>query len=150
MYRLTKWQRFWKLDVPSSAIGLVWNMMMSMGGGWFFLTASEAVTVFVKGKGVSESLPGMGSYMAAAVQKGSYGDVIIAIGVMVGVPVGVVFGRWLWDLFAHNIDVVPAPTVPVLSIVLIVLGAVVLANLVAAVPGVMAARTKTASLLRAE
>ena len=53
MYRLTKWQRFWKLDVPSSMIGLVWNMMMSMGGGWFFLTASEAVTVFVRGKGLT-------------------------------------------------------------------------------------------------
>ena len=64
MYRLTKWQRFWKLDVPSSMIGLVWNMMMSMGGGWFFLTASEAVTVFIKGQGITESLPGMGSYMA--------------------------------------------------------------------------------------
>src|SRR6516225_3558935 len=50
MYRLTKWQRFWKLDVPSSMIGLVWNMMMSMGGGWFFLTASEAITVFIGGK----------------------------------------------------------------------------------------------------
>ena len=60
MYRLTKWQRFWKLDVPSSMIGLVWNMMMSMGGGWFFLTASEAVTVFIKGQGISESLPGIG------------------------------------------------------------------------------------------
>jgi ABC-type lipoprotein release transport system permease subunit len=57
---------------------------------------------------------------------------------------------WLWDLFAHNIDVVPAPTVPALSIVLIALGALVLANLVAAVPGLIAARTKTASLLRAE
>ena len=45
MYRLTKWERFWKLDVPSSMIGLVWNMMMSMGGGWFFLTASEDYTV---------------------------------------------------------------------------------------------------------
>jgi NitT/TauT family transport system permease protein len=91
MYRLTKWQRFWKLDVPSSMIGLVWNMMMSMGGGWFFLTASEAVTVFVKGKGVSESLPGMGSYMAAAVEKGSYSDVAIAIGVMVILVVGTNF-----------------------------------------------------------
>ena len=70
MYRLTKWQRFWKLDVPSSMIGLVWNMMMSMGGGWFFLTASEAVTVFIKGKGLTESLPGIGSYMAAAVADG--------------------------------------------------------------------------------
>ena len=69
MYRLTKWQRFWKLDVPSSMIGLVWNMMMSMGGGWFFLTASEAVTVFIKGRGITESLPGMGSYMAAAMPR---------------------------------------------------------------------------------
>src|ERR1700722_7281170 len=91
MYRLTKWQRFWKLDVPSSMIGLVWNMMMSMGGGWFFLTASEAVTVFIKGRGVSESLPGMGSYMAAAVEKGSYSDVAIAIGVMVILVVGTNF-----------------------------------------------------------
>jgi ABC-type antimicrobial peptide transport system permease subunit len=77
-------------------------------------------------------------------------SVAVAIGVVVGVPVGIVFGRWLWDLFAHNIDVVPAPTVPVMSIVLIALAALVLANLVAAVPGVIAARTKTASLLRAE
>ncbi len=91
MYRLTKWQRFWKLDVPSSAIGLVWNMMMSMGGGWFFLTASEAVTVFVKGKAVPESLPGMGSYMAAAVSQGSYSKVALAIGVMVILVVGTNF-----------------------------------------------------------
>ena len=91
MYRLTKWQRFWKLDVPSSMIGLVWNMMMSMGGGWFFLTASEAVTVFIKGKGISESLPGMGSYMAAAVAHGSYTEVAIAIVVMVILVVGTNF-----------------------------------------------------------
>jgi NitT/TauT family transport system permease protein len=92
MYRLTKWQRFWKLDVPSSMIGLVWNMMMSMGGGWFFLTASESVTVFVKGgHGVVESLPGMGSYMAAAVARGSYADVTVAIIVMVILVVGTNF-----------------------------------------------------------
>ena len=91
MYRLTKWQRFWKLDVPSSMIGLVWNMMMSMGGGWFFLTASEAVTVFVRGKGISESLPGIGSYMAAAIANGSYSEVTIAIVVMVILVVGTNF-----------------------------------------------------------
>jgi NitT/TauT family transport system permease protein len=91
MYRLTKWQRFWKLDVPSSMIGLVWNMMMSMGGGWFFLTASEAVTVFVRGKGISESLPGIGSYMAAAIANGSYSEVAIAIVVMVILVVGTNF-----------------------------------------------------------
>ena len=43
MFRMTKWERFWKLDVPSSMIGLVWNGMMSFGGGWFFLVASEAI-----------------------------------------------------------------------------------------------------------
>jgi len=91
MYRLTKWQRFWKLDVPSSMIGLVWNMMMSMGGGWFFLTASEAVTVFIKGQGITESLPGMGSYMSAAVAHGSYTQVTIAIVVMVILVVGTNF-----------------------------------------------------------
>ncbi len=91
MYRLTKWQRFWKLDVPSSMIGLVWNMMMSMGGGWFFLTASEAVTVFIGGKGLTQSLPGIGSYMGAAAAAGSYPKVIIAIVTMVILVVGTNF-----------------------------------------------------------
>ncbi len=91
MYRLTKWQRFWKLDVPSSMIGLVWNMMMSMGGGWFFLTASEAVTVFIGGKGLTESLPGIGSYMGAAAAAGSYTKVTIAIVTMVILVVGTNF-----------------------------------------------------------
>jgi len=66
--------------------------MMSMGGGWFFLTASEAVTVFIHGnKGISESLPGIGSYMAAAIAHGSYTEVIIAIVVMVILVVGTNF-----------------------------------------------------------
>ncbi len=91
MYRLTKWQRFWKLDVPSSMIGLVWNAMMSMGGGWFFLTASEAVTVFIHGKGTPIDLPGIGSFMGAAVQEGSYGKVVIAIVAMVILVVGTNF-----------------------------------------------------------
>src|ERR1700683_1155055 len=91
MYRLTKWQRFWKLDVPSSMIGLVWNMMMSMGGGWFFLTASEAVTVFIKGHGLSESLPGICSYMGAAAAEGSCLKGVIVIRAMVIIVVGTNF-----------------------------------------------------------
>jgi NitT/TauT family transport system permease protein len=91
MYRLTKWQRFWKLDVPSSMIGLVWNMMMSMGAGWFFLTASEAVTVFINGRGITESLPGIGSFMGAAVAEGSYPKVTIAIITMIILVVGTNF-----------------------------------------------------------
>ena len=43
--RLTRWQRFWKIEVPNGAIGLVWNGMMSFGGAWFFLAASEAITL---------------------------------------------------------------------------------------------------------
>ena len=91
MYRLTKWQRFWKLDVPSSMIGLVWNAMMSMGGGWFFLTASEAVTVFIHGKGQPIDLPGIGSYMGAAVKEGSVPKVLIGIVVMIILVVGTNF-----------------------------------------------------------
>ena len=88
IYRLTKWQRFWKLDVPSSMIGLVWNAMMSMGGGWFFLTASEAISV--SGKGTTY-LPGIGSYIGTAQKQGSLAKVTVAIVVMVVMVVGVNF-----------------------------------------------------------
>jgi len=77
-------------------------------------------------------------------------SVSAAIGVIVGLPVGIALGRWLWTLFARGISAVPDPTVPVLSIVLIALGALVFANLAAAVPGRIAARTSTALLLRTE
>ncbi len=72
------------------------------------------------------------------------------IGVVIGVPVGIILGRWLWDLFAQLIYAVPQPTVPVASVALVALGALVLANIVAAIPGRMAARTPTALMLRAE
>jgi hypothetical protein len=75
---------------------------------------------------------------------------VVAIGTIVGVPLGIVLGRGLWDLFAHEINAVPAPSVPVLTIVLIAIGGLVFANLVAAIPGRIAARTPTALLLRAE
>ena len=77
-------------------------------------------------------------------------SVAAVIGIVVGVPLGIALGRWLWTLFARQIYAVPQPSVPVLSIVLIALGALVLANVVAAVPGRSAARTATALLLRAE
>jgi hypothetical protein len=77
-------------------------------------------------------------------------SVATAIGAGVGVPLGVVLGRFLWDLFAREIFAVPRPTVPITSVVLIIVGALVLANVVAAIPGRVAARTSTALLLRAE
>ena len=62
-FHLTGWQRFWKLEVPFSMPGLVWNMMMSMSGGWFFVVASEAITVGDR----SITLPGIGAYLARAI-----------------------------------------------------------------------------------
>jgi hypothetical protein len=72
------------------------------------------------------------------------------VGIIVGVPLGIVLGRQLWTVFARNIDAVPDPTVPVVSVVLVALGALVFANVVAALPGRIAARTPTALVLRTE
>jgi hypothetical protein len=76
--------------------------------------------------------------------------IVALIGTIVGVPVGIALGRWLWDLFARDIHAVPDPSVPVVLITVITVGAIVLANIVAAAPGRSAARTSTAVLLRAE
>ena len=64
-FHLSGWQRFWRLDVPFAMPGLIWNAMMSMSGGWFFVVASEAITV---GNTVI-TLPGVGSYVALAIEK---------------------------------------------------------------------------------
>jgi len=77
-------------------------------------------------------------------------SVAALVGIVVGIPLGVVAGRWLWDLFARQIYAVPYPTVSVLSLVLVAVGTLVLANVVAAVPARTAARTPTAIMLRAE
>jgi len=77
-------------------------------------------------------------------------SVTALVGVIVGLPVGIIVGRQLWTLFARNIDAVPDATVPVWSVVLVGLGALIFANLVAALPGQFAARTPTAFVLRAE
>ena len=86
--------------------------------------------------------------LAAAVAWQS--SVAVAAGTVVGVPVGIALGRFLWDLFARQISVVPDPTVPGLPVILIVVGALALANLVALVPGRVAAHTPAALLLRTE
>ena len=63
MLHLSPWQRFWRLEVPWAMPGLVWNMMMSVSGGWFFVVASEAISV----SGQTVMLPGIGSYIALAI-----------------------------------------------------------------------------------
>lgn len=64
-FRLSAWQRFWRLEAPFAMPGLVWNMMMSMSGGWFFIVASEAITV----GDTTVRLPGIGSYLALAIER---------------------------------------------------------------------------------
>jgi FtsX-like permease family len=76
--------------------------------------------------------------------------VVAAIGVIVGIPLGIAIGRWLWLAFAHELSAVPNPVVPAASVALAAVAALVLANLVAALPGRSAARTPAALLLRAE
>ena len=77
-------------------------------------------------------------------------SVAALVGIVIGLPVGIVVGRWLWVLFARQIYAVPEPTVPVSSLLLVALGALLLANVVAASPGHVAARTPTALMLRGE
>ncbi len=74
----------------------------------------------------------------------------VAIGTVVGVPLGIIAGRLLWDLFAKGIDAIPVPTVPALTVTGIALGALIVANVVAALPGRIAARTPTAVLFRVD
>jgi ABC-type lipoprotein release transport system permease subunit len=73
-----------------------------------------------------------------------------AIGVVVGLPLGIAAGRWAWYLFAEQIEVVPEPVTPVPLVLFVVPAAVLLANLVAALPAWSAARTRVAAVLRAE
>ena len=63
-FLLSPWMRFWRLEVPFALPALVWNMMMSMSGGWFFVVASEAISV----GHTTVMLPGIGSYIALAIQ----------------------------------------------------------------------------------
>ena len=63
--RLSPWQRFWRLEVPFAMPGLIWNTMMSMSGGWFFVVASEAISV----GDTTWKLPGIGSYVALALEQ---------------------------------------------------------------------------------
>lgn len=75
---------------------------------------------------------------------------VVAAGIVVGVPLGIALGRFLWTLFATQLDVVPSPVVPALKVSLIAAGALAAAVVVALAPGRTAARTPAAVLLRAE
>ena len=75
LYRLSPWRRYWRLEVPYAVPQLLWNTMMSVSGGWFFVVASEAITV----SGNTILLPGIGSYIAVASQQESIQAIFYAI-----------------------------------------------------------------------
>ena len=81
IYGFGKWQRFVELELPYGAIGLVWNSMVSVAGGWFFLMACE---MFVLGKR-DFRLPGLGSYLQTAASNGDTSAIFWGLGTMIGV-----------------------------------------------------------------
>src|SRR5262249_2510049 len=80
-FGLSRRQVFWRLELPFATPGLVWNAMMSMSGGWFFIVASEAITV----SGEEVALPGIGSYIAAALARERGDAVAWAVAAMLAV-----------------------------------------------------------------
>ena len=77
-FRLSPWLRFRRLELPFAVPGLIWNTMMSMSGGWFFVVASEAITV----GDTTVQLPGIGSWLALAIAKRDIGAVGLAVATM--------------------------------------------------------------------
>jgi NitT/TauT family transport system permease protein len=77
-FQLGPWLRFWRLEVPFAMPALIWNMMMSMSGGWFFVVAAEAITV----GNTTVTLPGVGSYIALAIEQKNLRAIGFAIAAM--------------------------------------------------------------------
>ncbi len=90
VYRLSAWQQFWTLELPSGVIGLVWNSVMSVAGGWFFLIAVESLTVGDK----NFTLPGLGAFLGAAANQGNFGKIGWGLAVLIGVIVLIDFFVW--------------------------------------------------------
>ena len=80
-FQLSPWLRFWRLEAPFAAPGLIWNTMMSMSGGWFFVVASEAITV----GDTTVKLPGIGSWLAVAIDAKDIHAVVLAVLMMAAV-----------------------------------------------------------------
>lgn len=90
LYRLPRWQRFFRLEVPASMIGLLWNAMMSFGGGWFFVAASEAISVVNQ----EYTLPGIGSYVTQAILAENLTAILLSILAM-GITI-IVVDQFFW------------------------------------------------------
>ena len=83
MFRLSAWQRFWRIEVPFAVPALLWNTMMSMSAGWFFVVASEAISV----SNQNITLPGIGSYIDLAIKQADMHAVVCALLTMLAIIV---------------------------------------------------------------
>ncbi len=90
IYRFSRWQRLMQLELPHGVMGLVWNSMVSVAGGWFFLMACE---MFVLGKR-DFRLPGLGSFLQSAASEGNTGAILWGMTAMIGVVVAI--DQLLW------------------------------------------------------
>ena len=90
VYRLNPWQRFWTLELPSGVIGLVWNSVMSVAGGWFFLIAIESFTLGNQ----DFRLPGLGSFLGTAANKGDFKAIFWGLALLIAIIVATDFFVW--------------------------------------------------------
>jgi len=119
LYRFSWWQRFTQMELPFSVIGLVWNSMMSVAGGWFFLMACE---MFVLGKR-DFRLPGLGSYLQTAASTGNTPAILRGLGAMLAVIVlmdQLVWRpviAWAQKFKFENVEAVDVPHSPILNLI---------------------------------
>ena len=119
LYGFTSWQRFTQMELPYSAIGLIWNSMMSVAGGWFFLMACE---MFVLGDR-DFRLPGLGSYLQTVSSEGDTRGIIWGLVAMVGVIV--LLDQLVWrpviawsqKFKIEQVESADAPTSPILELI---------------------------------
>jgi NitT/TauT family transport system permease protein len=110
-FRFSSWQRFWRLEFPFAVPGLVWNMMMSMSGGWFFVVASEAITVGDR----QIALPGIGSYVALAITEeklGAIGWAILAMTLVIVIYDQLLFRPLVVWADTFRVEQIAAQTTP--------------------------------------
>lgn len=105
LFHLNAWQRFWRVEVPVTIPSLLWNMMLSMSAGWFFVVASEAISISSQ----SIMLPGIGSYIAVAIMNSDKMAIFYAILTMLGVII--LYDQLLFrplmswsDKFRHDLE----------------------------------------------
>ena len=118
VYKLSWWQRFSQLELPSSAIGLVWNSMMSVAGGWFFLMACEAFQLNNR----DLRLPGLGSYLQTAANAGDMGAILWGLAAMITVIV--MMDQLIWrpviawgeKFKLEQVEAAQTPTSPILTL----------------------------------